>query len=163
MGAGLPDTGITNVPVYSGLYALSIGDDSLKEYNQVIATVPGATYIFSYAYQSDGEAGAPSSLQTWFGDQLAQSLGEIAGQNFVPATSQFRFGDFWWNVYSGSFAATGATTLIRLLAANSHPDFYYIGLDAVSVVQANSVPVPGTPALLGLGMILGVVWSRRAT
>ncbi|MGZ8247449.1 hypothetical protein [Methylomagnum sp.] len=149
------DAGITNVPVYAGGYALSIGDDEPLEYNQAVTTVNGQWYTFSYAYNGDGLT--PNSFESYFGTQVAQSAFEVADSSGESSG---------WFTFSQTFQALSNSTLVRFIVSNSNENFGYVGLDAVSVTDA-SAPVPEIDAVAGTAAItlllgtMGLVSGRH--
>lgn len=153
-------TGITDFPVFADVYALSVGNGSNVEYNQLITTTAGGFYTFSYAYNGDG---GPNFFTSYFGTQVAQNnitVPDTSGGTISPVDGT------GWFVFSQVFQATAGSTLIRFLINNTSEGSNFIGLDAVSVTDA-SAPVPEIDAVAGTAAItlllgsMGLVSGRH--
>lgn len=141
------DIGFTTSPVYEGLNALVVGEDSPVTIGQTLNLVVGESYTFAYAYYSDGTT--PNAFESRFGGAVVQSLTDIP------------FGGIeGWYVHSASILATTASVDLAFTMSHSSANAGYLQLDAVSVIGPSPVAAPGTLALLGLGLI-GVAFTRR--
>lgn len=110
--------------------------------SQSLATVAGASYSISFAFNTNGAA-PPNALSVIAGD-LDQDLPVV---------------QFAWGTYSSTFTAAGASTLLQFIfstAGGSGTVF----LDNVIVDRVGTVPVPPTLALVALG-IAGLAATRR--
>lgn len=134
------DVGFTGSPVYDGSWSLLVGEDTAVEYHQSITTNIGSSYVFSYAYYSDGLT--PNVFQSWFGSQPGQALTNIGLGD----------GDGWYT-YTNTFVASAASTDIYFVMGNSNAGSGYLQLDAVSVTDAPENPVPEIDAVAGTAAI----------
>jgi hypothetical protein len=116
--------------------------------SQTIATTPGTTYAFSYAYFA--EPGTPNDFTASFGGNPVFSVVNDTSDNTNPIT---------WSQQSYIVTATSTSTVISFTSRND-PD--YDGLDSVSLV---AVPEPSAlVALFGLavaGLTFGATRQRR--
>jgi hypothetical protein len=127
--------------VYDGFSAAQFGAGDVGYYDtisQVLATVPGDSYTFSFYLDVLNGAGS----------------GEIALWNGTEVMSLFNVAQSY-TFYSFSETATSATTTIAFEGYNTPS---WSGLDDVSVQGASAIPEPASfaliaPALLGLAAL----------
>ncbi len=118
---------------------------------QTIVTTPGATYQLSFSLGSSAQYGIPDGIMATAGG---------TSHIFTSSSTQLNA----WQTETLSFVASSSSTVITLTGYSA--DFYYIGLDNVSVTLIDPAPVPGSLTLLGLGLasIAGIgCMNRRKT
>ena len=133
------NTGFTNVVsfnTHSGNYAASfgpVGSTGMIEQTQLLDTVAGQTYDFSFWLLADG--GTPNSFSASFDGTEVLSISNTNG--------------FAYTLFDFSVVATTNQTALSFTYRHD-PAFYY--LDDVSVIGTRGVvPEPASAMLLGLG------------
>jgi hypothetical protein len=148
--------GVNYAPV-EGNFLAALGTPGInfsppEEVSQTIATIPGDTYKFSFAYFI-GPAGG--------GDQNNSFSAFFGANNPVNITNDQSFttdgnGNVIWATYSGVFAATSRSTAVEFFSGNTQ---WGNGLDAVSVTFV--APEPSSIALISLAGVGLVLAARR--
>ena len=145
-GGNLGFTGVATIgaPIttYDGTYSFFAGPvGSIGSLSQILSTVAGQAYTFSFAWAHGG--GTPNSFSVNIG-------------SFSQAYTNFPT-NFPWTLVTGGFTATSASTALTFTFQHN-PDYWYI--DNVSVQGA--VPEPATWAMLILGFgAIGAGMRRR--
>ena len=113
--------GFNTVPAYQGNNFIELNANNIyparHEIRQVISTIPGNTYQWQIAHRG----------------RLGVDMATIQFGNGAPI--QMVTGPSAWQVYSGSYMATGATTTVLIKAvtigsaANFLDDFQFMGMD----------------------------------
>jgi hypothetical protein len=138
------DTSYTNVNKFnphSGRYALEAGPIWLGGIDQTVPTVPGAFYNVTFWLANDWMGGKnPHDLFDFGWDGSSVRLATDAGS--FPYTQV---------TFSDQYAAGSATDLY--FGFENLWGYFYIDDVSVSFSYAPAVPLPGTVALLGSGLI----------
>ena len=137
---------------YDGAHYLELNSDKLGGISQTLSTIAGQSYELAFAYASRQGAGAASSFNVYWGEQLIASL------NTASTT---------WISYSYGtplLAISDATKLAFVSTGPTSTPSYGSYLDGVSVSAVSTVPEPETCALLltGLGLMATIGRRRRA-
>ena len=130
---------------HSGNYEADFGGVTSGSYDtisQVLATIPGQTYTFSFWLASDD--GDDNGQQALWDGSLVLNLVNF-GQSYT--------------LYSFTETATSSSTSIAFAGYNPPA---WNGLDDVSVDASTATPEPATMILLGVGgVVFGALRRRR--
>lgn len=145
-GGNLGHTGVSStvgVGVYDGTYSFYAGPvGSIGSLSQILTTVAGQAYTFSFAWAHGG--GTPNSFSVNIG-------------NFSQTYTNFPT-NFPWTLVTGGFTATAPTTALTFTFQHN-PNWWYI--DNVSAQAAAPEPATWAMLILGFGAI-GAGLRRRA-
>lgn len=144
-------------PAYEGTQFLDLdGSPGPGGVTQEMATTPGVSYEFSFAYANN-----PTSS---FSVNFAQArIYDSAGDLFAPVVfshSTSVSGNLDWSLYTTTFTASEALTRLEFLSFSPGPSSGGILLDKISVV---AVPEPSGFVMLSLSAVgWGLCLRRRA-
>jgi Protein of unknown function (DUF642)/PEP-CTERM motif len=145
-----PDVEIRNAvagTAYEGSNYAELDTYANSVISQTISTIAGAVYEISFAYSPRIDVpSASNGIEVYFGGLL---VGTVTGTGTSTHT---------WQLPTYLATATSKTSVLEFRAIGTN-DGLGGSLDAVAV---NAVPLPGTVALLGLGLI-GFTGRRRAS
>jgi hypothetical protein len=140
-------TGVDPNFAYSGNFGAKLGPIGSDGYlSQTLPTVPGGTYVLSYAFENLG--GVPNDFGVFWGGVL------VPGSDFLNAPS------FPGRTFSATLTAPAPNTEVRFYFRQ---DETHWGLDEVSVKGApgGAVPEPSTLGLAAAGtLVVGLLRTR---
>ena len=129
--------------------SIDLAGSSLGSISQSIATVAGQAYTISFYASKNPDGGAPLRSGTI-------SAGDEAEQFFYSSSNTLA--DMNWQLYTFTFVADSAFTLLSFAADASGGCCFGPALDNVSIIDA--VPEPEVWAMLLLGFA-GIGWQMR--
>jgi hypothetical protein len=131
-----------------GLYSTQVEYSIQQTMNGLVV---GNTYDVEFSIASEQACCAQVELSYLDGSSTAAQI-------FTATNS----GNFWtdWSTLQTSFVATSSSVTLQFQQFFGQTSGFDLGLDNVSVVDAVSVPEPGTIALLGIGLA-GMGFMRR--
>ena len=147
----------------NGNQSLDLDGDVRGAIAQVLSTVAGVTYDFSFVFSDNFQMAGVKTATVSLVDVV--SSGSLLNANISHGTAVSTT-NMNWTSFAGQFTATGATTRLAFTSTTTNAlQGFGVVIDGVSVVNA-AIPEP-SPALLGglmasVAGVVGLVRRRRS-
>jgi hypothetical protein len=139
---------------YSGNNFIELDSNSNSAMFQDITTVAGQIYTITFAYSPrPGIATSSNGIGFLWNNALVQNI----------AMNGVGLADTAWTVFSFNLLATGATSRIGFAATGTSDSLggYLDNVTANTAVTAAAIPEPATMSLLGAGLMVAALGTRR--